>query len=53
MIRCEKWFFDMGDNFEDPIKSAQGENLELFFAEFFKKFLKFPEIYFGHDGTTQ
>ena len=37
----------MGDNFEGPIKSAQGENFENFFSEFFKKFLKFPKYILG------
>ena len=36
----QKWFFDMGDNFEGPIKSAQGENFEKFFFGIFQKISK-------------
>ena len=32
----QKWFFDMGDNFEGLIKNAQGENLKIFFGIFQK-----------------
>ena len=34
----QKWFFDMGDNFEGPIKSAQGKNFEIFSRNFSKNF---------------
>ena len=36
----QKWFFDMGDNFEGPIKSAQGENFERFFFGISQKISK-------------
>ena len=36
----QKRFFDMGDNFEGPIKSAQGKNLEKMFFGIFQKISK-------------
>ena len=48
----ENVIFDNRSNFEGPIKSAQGKNFEFFFLGILKKFLKFPEIYFGHPTTT-
>ena len=35
-----KVIFDMRDNFEGPIKSAQGENFEKFFSGTFQKISK-------------
>ena len=48
----ENVIFDIGAYFEGPIRRAQGENFFQFFSEIFKKFLKFPKIYFGHPTTT-
>ena len=36
----QQWFFDMGDNFEGPIKSAQCENFEKDFSGIFQKISK-------------
>ena len=33
----------MGDNFEGPINSAQGENFEIFFRNFSKNFWSFQK----------
>ena len=47
-----KRVFDIGDNFEGPIESPQGEN--FIWKNFFgilKKFIKFPEKYFRHPTT--
>ena len=44
----QKWFFDMGDNFEGPIKSAQGENFEKkFFRNLSKNFQSFQKYILG------
>ena len=49
---CKRDFLTLGAILRGPLKVPRVKILKNFFSEIFKKFLKFPKIYFGHPTTT-